>query len=377
MGKTTHSEDTARVSKDGVSIERTLVCDEDAIFATMGIRSERDDPVLVHVVDQIPADLSIDEVSFKPGDEPDMGETSMEHVSIRHQIDDAAARINYGIFPSEPVTEIDWGQPDIREVFSVDEAQSGEDGSGSMATVMTAETAVNGATVDPDGEQGAPTLGTGRSSRPEQPDTAGQGERRARDVPRRVEVRLDRLSARVEKFAAYATTLEEIIDEYGAGTEVVDEFHAHLDDLESRLDTVEADVATNRAAVTEEIDEVWEDLDGVESAVDDLAEDTTRLESTVQGHDAQLETLQEAVDENQDALESVQGRVSEQADQFDAVEDDVASLHGSVGDLESDVSTIGDAIDDLRTDLETLETELEELKAFRKSLAEISFIEDG
>jgi len=153
-------------------------------------------------------------------------------------------------------------------------------------------------------------------------------------VPRSLELRLDRLSARMEEFATYATALEAIIDEYGTGSELIADLDGRLDAVESQLTTVNEELATIR----EERDQSLESIRGT------------------------LETTQSSVDSVESDVQSLSARLDDEVEQVD---DRLDALEGTVQTLSEDVESMGET-------LETIEDDIESLHQFRRSLAEIS-----
>ncbi|MFB6080575.1 MAG: hypothetical protein ABEJ81_06225 [Haloferacaceae archaeon] len=150
------------------------------------------------------------------------------------------------------------------------------------------------------------------------------------EVPRSVEVRIDRLQNRTEDLAAYTDALETFLDEEGTGQEV-------LDDLDATTATLREDLD----AVTEETADLGE-------TVGDHGERLADLEATANDLEERVGTLDDGLDDLGSTVADVEAEV-----------DDLA------GDTDASVAELREAIDDLETTAADMEDELDELKSFR------------
>lgn len=390
---------TTTVEDDGVTVTRELTGGADWVAASIQIESDRDEEVLVRVVDEFPSSLSVEESAFAPDARPDMGDVSSDSATLRQTVGEDSVLVQYGVLLSEPLSELRWEPPTIRSVESAARARAlttqgdrGSDASNDWSADST-ETAVSstlasqlmeafdtdadesarrtpdaatesdervapetsanatesdsghdvdersGATeqstddertaTDRESEEGTAT--TRRSvgveaappDRPVDEETAAGASARA--VPQSVSVRLDRLSARVEEFSAYATALEGLIDEYGTGTEVIDGLESEIEDLDARLADLSSDVTSVR-----------------------------------QSHDSDVETIESDI-------QSVEGRL----DEFDT---DLQEVRSSVDDVKAEIRAVSDDVAEMRDEMASVEAEIESLNEFRQSLAEISHV---
>lgn len=434
MGEHSFPSASVAVSRAGVTVERTLRRDERAIVGTLDIRSARDEPVLVHVVDRFPSALGVHDAAFEPDAEPDMGDVSSHGASVRHVVGDESAQVRYRLVPSDEPSDVEWEAPTIRSVertdFMRDAAEVDRGTEGSTAdpassdlfqqleavfdrTASGSETAPDDPADAPedapagddestgagsgDADEATPSESAGASAagpasersteRDAEPPADVEGDERAtpgdaqpltrgasrssptvpadadreRAVPRSLEVRLDRLSARVEEMASYATALEAIIDEYGTGTEVVEGIERRLDDLDGRL-------ASLRADFDDAHDTYAEDLDSVQADVSSLDDDLERLDETVDDLGTAVETNEAGVDAAERDLSTLETRV-------DGFESDLESLRETVRTVETELSTVRGEVGEVRSELDVLRDQVDSLNAFRKSLAEISDLE--
>lgn len=463
MTTTTLRNDEVTVSHRDVVVTRELTSKEEGIVGTVEIRSHRDEPVLVHVVDEFPTDLPAESVAFRPENEPEGGSISPQRASIIHTVEDDAACIEYGIKLPESVGEVQFDDPTIRgaEAAGVTrsaapatdgggQSRGSDDGSASSESILqrlalldresagddadaerpedavgatdsaatedalgddeapetAGPTAPEDATATDDGtvdeatnqmveqaiervgtadgdapveaeEEGLATDETTEDSRMEpdsgaeslgaddQTETAmdvdeaddgeetaqedGADESAGRPASRSVDVRLDRLSARIEEFAAYADALEGIIDEHGTAPEFIDRIEDELDDIDDRLDAVRDEVDSVQDRHEEDLDDVHADLLRVDDELGRVDDDVAHLESDVEQNESAIRTVEDDVDE---------------------VEADLESVRNAVETVEEEVATVSDEVETMHDELETLHTEVEALQAFRDSLAQ-------
>ncbi|MFB6301555.1 MAG: hypothetical protein ABEH78_01640 [Haloferacaceae archaeon] len=150
------------------------------------------------------------------------------------------------------------------------------------------------------------------------------------EIPRSLEVRIDRLQNRTEDLAAYTDALEAFLDEEGTGQEV-------LDDLDDRT-----------AALREDLDAV--------------AEETADVSETVADHDERLGDLEGAADDLDEHVASLDDGLADLEDRVDDLETDLDDL---AGDAEANVADLRETMEDLEATAADLEDEIEDLQSFR------------
>ncbi|MFB6152556.1 MAG: hypothetical protein ABEJ40_12195 [Haloarculaceae archaeon] len=370
MAGETLYEDTDTVSTDGVTVERELSCKESGITVVLAIESDREDAVMVHVVDDIPDGFPADDVAFRPGSEPDMGEAATERISVKQTVEDDPVRVEYGILPSEPVAEVRWGAPTVRDVSVVDFTRSTDatgpppdengvhgdedvfrqiDETADTESDVARESASGSDSDDPASAESRRATSTRRPARDDPTSVTGS------DVPRSFEVRLDRVGARIEEFNAYAAALEGIIDEHGTGTEVVDRIDRELDHLDDRID--------------DETDRLGGEIDRLGTEIGRVGEETVRL-------DGEIDRLDTAVERQGSDLASLEGDVAAVESRLDGVESEVTELRQTVGEFRDEMETVREDVGAIREEMAAIRDEVEALQSFRRSLAEISDLSD-
>jgi methyl-accepting chemotaxis protein len=435
MTTTTPRNDETTVSQNGVIVRRELREVEDGVVGAIELQSTREAIVLVHVVDEFPADLPIDAVGFKHGTEPDFGDITTQGVSIKQTLTDDPVRIEYGLKLSEPVGELRFTQPTIRDMETAAftrsaAAQTGGDEPSAVntaspdsisSTVEAPDTATAGTVTDrketettfhehaspetvertimqsfvqnsSDVQSVAEGNGSDESSADEvvaggdgvDPSATPRGraspDRSRSDEPkadsdgatrRSVEARIDLLSARVEKFGAYATALEDLIDEYGTGPEFIDRIEADLTDLDGRLQSFGEELKVVRDSYSEDIDDLTEATDAIEqrlkarqSTIDGLRNQIWNVADEVASVGGGVHDLEGAMAEHSSALHSIESDVDELAGRVARVEEESQHVRETTRAVSHDVRA-------MREELKSLRGEVRELTEVREALASI------
>lgn len=404
--------DTVSLVEDGISVEREVNCHEEGIACTIEIRNERQSPVMVHVVDEAPSNVPIEDCGFKSGCEPDIGDISPERVDIRQYVDEEPVRIRYGLFPSTPVSDVQWDSLDIHSVMETSESGVAnvieddvelEDFSTSLAEIFD-EAAIETAREpqdETDGDHGGNSAGVAfknPESATSQPERAGgdtpepsrtdvrddhvqtfgsdrsDEDRGGATVPRSLEIRLDHLTARVEEFAAYADAIEGIIDQYGTGTELVDGIERDLESLNQRLTALDDRVTTVRETHQEDVETVrehhQEDAEAIRCRIE-------RVETAVDDTDARVGSLESETERLDDGLASVRDDTDGLRARLDEFGEELQALRETISTVRDDVDTLSGDVETIHEEVAALDEEIESLRSFRKSLAEISHVPDS
>ena len=134
--------------------------------------------------------------------------------------------------------------------------------------------------------------------------------------------RLSHLQSRVEEVAAYATALEEFLDEHEGGATLIEEFKSELSTFEEELETLEHRVGETR----EDLEDVDSRTSTVESDLDGLNERIDPIESELDTFDENLEEVRSDVESVDDGLSSVETELEELEETVTAVEADVVDI---------------------------------------------------
>ncbi|MFC7234421.1 hypothetical protein [Halosegnis marinus] len=309
MTEDNSADGTHTVAQGDVEVTRRLETDGRALIGHVQLRSTAGGPTVVELVDPVPDDVTVESAAFDPDAGPDDGTAGTESIRVEHEVGEDTARVVYGLMLAEPADTAGFEPPRVVRTRPVEPPVTdggatdgdgtatlslGDDGTGEGGTGPDDDTGGEGPDADgggtsDDGSEGPPATGptidadlpAGDDSDPEtgesgsddtDPATADDGA--AGEASRSVSVRVDRLSARVEEFAAYAEAMESFIDERGTAGE----FAARV---EGRVDDAEADVATLRETLEAETTALREDVAAMETEVADLRAETEEMRAEV------------------------------------------------------------------------------------------------
>jgi regulator of replication initiation timing len=154
---------------------------------------------------------------------------------------------------------------------------------------------------------------------------------------RSVEMRFDHLSARVEKFGAYTSALEDFIDEHGTVSEFFDRVDEDVTDLETRIDGTHDELSAEIDDVREDVDHLATEIERVRDDVDAMREEISVLTTEVRELRSMRESLAAVLTE-QDTTgggtlavsDDTDIEVEEQSDDLVDEEDDIATAVSGV-----------------------------------------------
>lgn len=339
MDNTTIENSETVASQDGVVVRRKLSGTDGGLVGVIRISADGPGPVaLVEMTQPFPEGLPVDDVGFQTGAEPESGEISADRAVIRQTIEDEDVEIKFGVKLAEPVEEVAFDLPVIEGVETARMTRSSAPrGDGSGAAGHPPDSPVTAVENPPEVGMTGTRIGV----------EAGGGRRS-------VEARLDWLSARVEEFAAYASSMEEMIDEHGTAPELIDRIEGDLAELEGRLDALR--------------EEHGDGMDELAGRADDIEQ---RLEA------ARAE-LEGELDDVRGRVEGVDGRVDDQGaaiadleERLDGLESDLQGVRSSVEGVEDDLATATDDIQTVREELTSLREEVAELAEVSESVTEV------
>lgn len=186
-------------------------------------------------------------------------------------------------------------------------------------------------------------------------DASGTRDRATEDVPRSLELRIDRLSARVEEFGTYATALEDLLDTHGSGPEIVDRIEDDIDALDARVETIRDDLETRSSRYAS-------DLTEIEAQANTLEEELDATESSLMSHIDSVET------ELSDELARLETQFDER---ITTVEDDIQRVRGTMLEMQAEFAAVSDAVEGLQTEVDGIKAEISEFSELRESLTEV------
>jgi len=420
------------VSSDGITVDKRFEEDEFPVPAiAFEIQSERDETATVTLLDDVPADVAVEDLGFHPeygsefwtidddqitfGREIDAGESYTTVYGIR-----ATGTDNVEQFLTEPtIAAVDpagdadpadivgsSGSDAVRDVISGDSDSvpgldsDDEDIETLDLTDPNAEEAEAAAT-EPDPEPVEDEAETDETDESEQDDT---------DTEADAEESTDgTVETTTDESVAAETLTRELAAEIRNGNVSGDDIKLLRQAFElagkeggsvdARLEQLQTDVSDLRAytSALEEfleengtgqqlIEELQSDIDGIESDLSELdsrASDNSAEIDSIQETVTKLESLEDdvsdlkAMEDTVDDLESMQGTVDDLESMqgtVDDLEDDVEKLLSNIKSVENDIADlderIGDA-DGVGDQIEDLYDEIEELKEWREQLSSV------
>lgn len=175
---------------------------------------------------------------------------------------------------------------------------------------------------------------------------------------RSTDVRLSYLQARLDRLAAYTDALEELIDKYGTGTEIVDGLLDRIYDLREDLDEVIEELDQGRHHRLDNqnrISEFEQRSDAIAGELDDLRE---AFEQHVTDYENEVSRLTERIESQRSEFDDSVSAVQEETERIEA-------------DMAADIDTLRE---DIQTSLEQLRNAVEQNTEFRRRLGEIAAI---
>ena len=313
---------------------------------------------------------------------PDDPDTSVDPNASNEAIEGAVARIDApGDTEADPetgTTEPDESsdEPDRpgSETADIDEAEADTDRAdtdeaeaGSDADGETGSDAGVGAADEPAPEP-SPAAESGfepASERDGSDDESTPSERRS------VEARVDQLTLRVEKFAAYATALEELIDEHGPAEEFIDRTESELAELDEQLRSVRREVESVRSDHGEAFDDLQERTDALDRRIAGARDALEREVGDVRDRvDEEVERIDDDLADQGTDVERIDEEVETLDDRVADVESDLRSVREGVRSVEEDVSSVSEEVRTVREELESLRAEVEAFNDVRRTLAD-------
>ena len=416
--------DDVTVSDDDVLVKRALTSKDGWIIGMVRIESSRQERVLVHIVDEFPDNLPVETTGFKRGIKRDMNEISTQGVSIKQNVENEPVTVTYGIELAETVPEVEFEPPTIQRVEAAGPTQSaaprgngcepshgggkeGEDfwraatGNSASTTPMLStmdethddptvvaamelaskqiDTESPEAPSDHNDDQGPGEGATGESdSLGAKPMTDSEGPHAAattdrnegRPTRRSIETRIDWLSARVDKFAAYSTALEELIDDHGTAPEFIDQIKNDLEDCEQQIQSVEDEVDFLQESHSDAVEDLRRETGDLDQRLDEAQQTfETEIEGANRHFGDKFEAIEADITAQSGAIGSAKSDIKALDDRITGVEADVDEIRDSVQTVEEDLSDFADELTRMREEFSALRAEINELSEFKESLA--------
>jgi len=404
MSSADPEEVSVEIRREGVTVEKSFEPDDFPVPAiAFVIRSERDVPVAVTLVDTVPEDIQAEDIGFHPkygaehwrneGDELifertfEAGEEYTTVYGLRARDTDDVSRF--------------LGDPELAEVDPPKESSQvvrdviGEESEGGDAATSDddLEAAIAAADVEsdpesPTGDSGTAPAAGGVDVGPASPGAvasalaegirSGQVSDGDLEVLRdalgtdtdgassnSLEVRIEHLQSEVAELQAYSDALEEFIDENGDARTLVRELRESIEGVRDDVAEVESDVDSVSGEVSEATDRV-----------EDLGEDVARIDDEVDRVGSDVEEVGSEVADVESSLSSVEERVEELDTSLADVDEELSSLRETMEDVRGEVDDVREEIPEGRIEevdgrMDDLEAELEELAEMRQRMASV------
>lgn len=188
-----------------------------------------------------------------------------------------------------------------------------------------------------------------------------------------ITARVDRLQEDVSKLRAYTDALEEFLDEHGTGQQILDGFRSDIADVEAQLSEIDDRVSANDeevAAVRDEMDGVRSDVASNRAAVDDVEDTLDGLPADVADVRSEVTNLGEDVDLIWRELGETQRDFADLLEDVEAVEDDVGELRSSVDGMADEMTAVRSQVQAVEERVDDLADEMADRDEARAGLAE-------
>lgn len=209
-------------------------------------------------------------------------------------------------------------------------------------------------------------------------------------VPQSVDVRLNRLQARLADLDAYTDALEAFINENGTAEGVLSDLREDIDAvtdtvsaLESDLDSVESNVEAGQderdalEAVTDELEEETESLtaqtDALEANVADVESDLAAVASDSESNAESIESLESDVASLREHVDDLFTAKQDAEADLEALEEQVLSVQSEIEELDAELDAIDDdiaeSVEDLKADVEEIHERMDDFDQFKTRLS--------
>jgi prefoldin subunit 5 len=314
------------VTQGGIKMARHLEADGRGIVGTIKLTSQTAEPTLVEVAQQVPADLSVESMAFKPDASPEFKQISEDMITLRQTVAEESVQLVFGIMLTEPPDELAFAPPTINAADPAGATRASpttDDINRELEAEVGSELAGDGRPADADADPDESSSGPDSARSGAAADGGSDLEHRespeadepaTTDTERRsTELRVDRLSARVEEFATYAEALEPFLDEHGTAPEFVDRVESRVNDIDERVtDTrndlemkLDEEAAAIRAELSTETTDLRSELEETRSEVAALRDDLGTVQEDVTALREEIAALSEDVGELTEMRESM------------------------------------------------------------------------
>ena len=407
MSSADPEEVSVEIEREGVTVEKSFEPDDFPVPAiAFVIRSERDVPVDVKLVDTVPEDIQAEDIGFHPKYGAEHWRNEGEELIFERTFEAGEEYTTvYGLRArdTEDVGRF-LGDPELAEVSPPKDSSEvvrdvmGESGQGSApgtsdddleAAIAAADVddTSEGPSVGPDTTTSEPvtTSGPASMSPAEVASALAEGIRAGevsesdlevlRDAletgggsSNSLEVRIDHLQNEVADLKAYSDALEEFIDENG-------EARTLMRDLQEGVEGVRNDVAE----VEDQVESVSGEVESVSGEVESVSEEVESVSGEVTAATERIDGLDDEVsriDDIESSVDSVEGSVDELESSLSGVDEQIGSLQEEMDAIRDEVDDVRDEIPEGRIEaiddrMDEFQAELEELAQMRQRMASV------
>ena len=328
------------VASDGITVTKRFEADEFPVPAiAFNVKSQRDVPVTLRLVDSVPDDVAVEDLGFHPEYGSEYWDINEDRIAFEKEVEpDADYTTVYGIRATgTDDVEKFLTRPEIESVdppFEGDEADIVGGGDDAVKDVISGEADSAPGLEDDDDDEDIETLNLKDPNNPNEEMTSN-GEagdevdvetgnviatmaeeiRQSNVSPDDVKLlqraldavadddgneasgvndaRIQQLQGDIADLRAYTSALEEFLSENGTGDEIIEEFSGRLDGFETDLTEFQDEIQSVKSATQAATDEV-ETLGG---DIDSLTGDLEDVEGTVEEIDGELDSLEAEIED--------------------------------------------------------------------------------
>jgi uncharacterized protein YoxC len=415
MSSADPEEVSVEIRREGVSVEKSFEPDDFPVPAiAFVIRSERDVPVDVALVDTVPEDIQAEDIGFHPKYGAEHWRNEGEELIFERPFEPgeeyttvyglrARDTEDIGRFLGEPEAEVDPPKDSsevVRDVINEDGGGSDPGASADDLEAAIAAADVNEPTTSPSATRSddQPAESSEPASVPAESVAAALAESirsgRVSDADlevlrdalggevessNSVEVRIDHLQSEVADLKAYSDALEGFIDENGEARTLVRELQETVEGVRADVERVETEVESvsgEASKATERVGELDEDVSRIDESVDELDSDVSRVDESVDELDSDVSRVDGEVEEVRTDVEDVESSMASVEERVEGIDEETASLREEVEDLHGEVEDVREEIPEGRIEelddrMDELQAELEELAEMRKRMASV------
>ena len=401
MAGTDGDERAITVTVDGIEVRKSLENERFPVPAiTFEVRSDRSEPVVVKITDQVPEEVPIDNLGFHPEYGSEFWSVGDRSIAFERTFDpDEEFETVYGLrvtnvataenFLEEPAVEViaeaersvraETNDPLVRNADShgddsdaepaagenaeptggadTDEAagtSSGDKTTDAVEAVESAESTQGDETAEGDGAAKGPVGVDGDDAGEDSEATEHETvlvdsvaaareenpdrEGRANETEGPVAVPRDSVEARIKH-------LQSQVSDLAAYTDALESF---IDENGSARRLIREQKARTDS-LREDVDDIETNVEGHRTRTDSLREDVDDIETNVEGHRKAIDWLEEDIERIDGTIETVERGLDTPDDRLDAIEERMGTLDERFDEMESSIETLLEDVEALQS----------------------------